>query len=300
MWSKEVRNCALTFVGEDIGEDRRFVRAQQLSAGVDIAELKDQTMLGEFRMPNKISLTARVLLAVLPCLILSALANAQSTPGPSLQDHLNATYKTGTILVVQKAGIVSVRPTYRLHHELTYFVQEKFLRPPYGPVKWNLKTANARDLAIGEKVSVTKMELNPKGDKITFHTTECDSCNVGMASSSNNANLIFQFAKGYLATAEPSKVQDEINRVFAIDTAKDSARSSAVATQEKQEKMTEPPPPPLPPPAPPKTIEVGQTIEQVVAALGQPVKIVKLGTKEMYFYKDLKITFADGKVSDVE
>lgn len=68
--------------------------------------------------------------------------------------------------------------------------------------------------------------------------------------------------------------------------------------------MAEPPPPPLPPSAepqtPPKTIEVGQTIEQVIAALGQPAKIVKLGTKELYFYKDLKITFVNGKVSDVE
>ena len=83
-----------------------------------------------------------------------------------------------------------------------------------------------------------------------------------------------------------------------------SARPSVPATQEKQEKMAEPPPPPLPPSAesqaPPKTIEVGQTTEQVVAALGQPAKIVKLGTKEVYFHKDLKITFVNGKVSDVE
>jgi hypothetical protein len=38
----------------------------------------------------------------------------------------------------------------------------------------------------------------------------------------------------------------------------------------------------------------------VVAALGQPAKIVNLGEKQMYMYKDLKITFLSGKVSDVQ
>jgi hypothetical protein len=35
-------------------------------------------------------------------------------------------------------------------------------------------------------------------------------------------------------------------------------------------------------------------------ALGQPEKIVNLGTKQIYVYKDLKITFVSGKVSDVQ
>ena len=48
------------------------------------------------------------------------------------------------------------------------------------------------------------------------------------------------------------------------------------------------------------SIEVGQTTDQVKAALGDPQKIVKLGTKQIYVYKDLKITFTNGKVSDVQ
>jgi hypothetical protein len=47
-------------------------------------------------------------------------------------------------------------------------------------------------------------------------------------------------------------------------------------------------------------IKVGQTPEQVVAALGQPLKKAKTSTREIYFYKDLKITFVNGKVKDVE
>ena len=59
-------------------------------------------------------------------------------------------------------------------------------------------------------------------------------------------------------------------------------------------------PPPPPADQPTQTIEIGQTVDQVVAALGQPQKIAKVGTKQIYFYKDLKVTFNNGKVSDVE
>ncbi|HTW80518.1 MAG TPA: hypothetical protein VME23_13315 [Terracidiphilus sp.] len=61
-----------------------------------------------------------------------------------------------------------------------------------------------------------------------------------------------------------------------------------------------PPPPPDQPPPPPKTISVGQSIDQVVAVWGKPSKDIKLGSKEIYVYPDMKVTFVGGKVSDVE
>jgi hypothetical protein len=54
------------------------------------------------------------------------------------------------------------------------------------------------------------------------------------------------------------------------------------------------------PAAEPVNIEIGQTVDQVTAALGTPVKIVNLGAKKIYAYKDMKITFKDGKVADVQ
>ena len=54
-------------------------------------------------------------------------------------------------------------------------------------------------------------------------------------------------------------------------------------------------------PAPaPVNIEIGQTIEQVTTALGNPKNIVNLGAKKIYVYQDMKITFKDGKVADVQ
>jgi hypothetical protein len=54
------------------------------------------------------------------------------------------------------------------------------------------------------------------------------------------------------------------------------------------------------PAGPPATIGLGQTPDQVTAAIGQPTRIVDLGAKKIYTYPDMKITFMNGKVSDVQ
>jgi hypothetical protein len=62
-----------------------------------------------------------------------------------------------------------------------------------------------------------------------------------------------------------------------------------------------PPPPPVDaPPAQPKTIAIGQTEDMVTAILGQPSKKVNLGAKHLFIYPDLKVTFVNGKVTDVQ
>jgi hypothetical protein len=52
--------------------------------------------------------------------------------------------------------------------------------------------------------------------------------------------------------------------------------------------------------APPKTLALGQTTAEVVAILGQPGTIADLGVKIIYFYPKAKVTFLNGKVSDIQ
>jgi hypothetical protein len=52
--------------------------------------------------------------------------------------------------------------------------------------------------------------------------------------------------------------------------------------------------------AAPVTISLGQTVDEVTAILGPPKSIVELGPKKIYVYKDMKITFNSGKVTDVQ
>ncbi len=48
------------------------------------------------------------------------------------------------------------------------------------------------------------------------------------------------------------------------------------------------------------TIALGMSISAVEGALGRPINTVDLGAKKIYVYKNLKITFLKGRVSDVQ
>ena len=85
---------------------------------------------------------------------------------------------------------------------------------------------------------------------------------------------------------------------------------AAIALARPAPPAAAPPPPPAPmpeiapppPPAdtPPPTIALGQIEDQVTAILGQPLKAARLGAKVIFYYKDMKVTFTNGKVSNVE
>jgi hypothetical protein len=50
----------------------------------------------------------------------------------------------------------------------------------------------------------------------------------------------------------------------------------------------------------PVTISLGQSMADVESMNGKPDKVIDLGAKKIYVYRDLKITFTDGRVSDVQ
>jgi hypothetical protein len=61
-----------------------------------------------------------------------------------------------------------------------------------------------------------------------------------------------------------------------------------------------PPPPADAAPNPPPTVSLGQTMDQVTAIMGQPKSLARAGGKVIFTYPDLKVTFLNGKVSDVQ
>ncbi len=71
------------------------------------------------------------------------------------------------------------------------------------------------------------------------------------------------------------------------------------SSAQQQGQRQQPPEQQAPPPQPP-TIQLGQTVDKVQAVLGEPDKIVNLGAKLIYVYKDLKVTFMNGKVADAQ
>jgi hypothetical protein len=79
-----------------------------------------------------------------------------------------------------------------------------------------------------------------------------------------------------------------------------TADAPAPAAEAPPAPLPEIAPPPPPADAPPPTIEVGQTMDQVTAGFGQPLRLAKVGVKTIFYYKDMKVTFTNGKVSNVE
>ena len=51
---------------------------------------------------------------------------------------------------------------------------------------------------------------------------------------------------------------------------------------------------------PPPTVSLGMTTNEVESILGAPKNVANVGAKKIYVYRDMKIIFIDGKVSDVQ
>ena len=246
-------------------------------------------------------------------------AQAQLPPDAPLADQLKAQYKVtkfgldnggftvlspGTILVIQKGGILGVPPA-NLTMGIAIFKDGDLKQPTAGN---RMFLGNVtRFLQIGEKVYVQKADLNLKTDKLQFTIVECDSCNGVNQASLFKGVVSFEFAKGSLATAEWTTIADAIAQVFTIDNGNDSSgqqqnqdsnaqqgqQQNQQQDQQAQQAQQTPPPEPV-------SIQMGMTVDQVEAALGQPDKKVTIGAKLIYVYKDLKVTFTNGKVTDAQ
>jgi hypothetical protein len=174
-----------------------------------------------------------------------------------------------------------------------------------------VKSKNMKILQPGDKVYITKIEgvANGKGDVLKFSILSCDPLDVdgGASQKRFSATVSFRLAKDGLSQTSPDDAERMVEAVMSPDAggsgANDAAAEPAAAPQPA------PAPRPVvrpaaqatpPPPAQTETIAMGQTIAQVVASMGQPLQIIDLGPKKTYKYKDLKVVFTNGKVSDVQ
>jgi hypothetical protein len=164
---------------------------------------------------------------------------------------------------------------------------------------------------VGDKVYAEKIDVNVAKDTVTMSIVACDTCNKTDPPTYNKANVVFQFANGTLAKAGAGEVEDIIGQLLSIsdeaqaeggqqqggDQGQQQAGQQGGQDQGQAQGQGQPA---AQQQAEPQTIQLGMTTDQVTAALGKPDKDVKLGAKEIYIYKDMKVTFKDGKVADVQ
>ena len=239
----------------------------------------------------------------------SARAQAPGDSG-SLYDKLKGQYKltkmgldstgirvidAGTVLVVHGKSLFGTPPGNLVTCAANF--QDGNLHPPGGFCTGMVKDVG-RYLDDGEKVYVTKIDVNLKKEKVTLSLIECDSCNGVQQPSNLKSGVSFDFPKGYLEGADAGQVGDVISQVLTIDAGnggapqQDAAPSAGAAPA---------PADAAPPAAAPPPIKIGQTIDEVQANTNNGLALVAdLGEKKIYQYNGLKITFVKGKVSDVQ
>jgi hypothetical protein len=253
-------------------------------------------------------------------------ANAQA---PTLQEQLAAQYKTtkmgtdtsgasvvdaGTLLAIQKGGILGVPWTD--HSMLTTKYEGGAVHSPNGLMVAGKKSLlghfgttqnegqTTKFFAKGDKVYATKVDVKVEKDIVALAIVACDTCNKTDPPTYNKATVEFVFPKGSLAKASAGDVEDTIGQLLAIsDDSQGSDQQQQQGDQQQQgqqqggqdqggqqqQQQQEP-----------QSIQMGMTMDQVQQALGQPQKTVNLGPKQIYVYKDLKVTFFNGKVVDVQ
>jgi hypothetical protein len=278
---------------------------------------------------------------VVAFIIIGAARSVAQAQGVPLEDQLKAQYtlvkmgadsggaavvEQGTILVIKKGGVLSVpygdQPVATHYQDGAVHSPNAVMMGARGGLMGKFgKTQTTQLFQVGTKVYPSRVVVNLPKDQVTIGIVACDSCNNTSPTTFYKADVVFQFAKGSLATTSPSQVEDTISGLLNLDDSNNDQGNNNGGNNNDQgnnqgnnqgngnnnqqgnnqgggggggQAQQQGPPPE------PQQIEKGQTPDQVKAAIGPPDKIVNLGTKQIYVYKDIKVTFLNGKVSDVQ
>ena len=236
----------------------------------------------------------------------------------------------GTVLAIQKGGILAVPYSDSTDFKTKY--QDGQIHAPGGLSVMGRKSVlghfgkeqTTHLFAKGDKVYPTKIDVNLAKDSVTMGIVACDTCNKTDPPTYNKAEVVFQFPKGSLVNANKDSIDKVIAQVFtpskddskddkggdkggqqqgdqnqgaqdqgAQDQGQQGAQGQAAQDQGQQggDQQQQ---------ADPVSIEKGMTPQQVQDAMGFPEKKVTLGAKQIFYYKDMKVIFLNGKVSDVQ
>jgi hypothetical protein len=245
----------------------------------------------------------------------------------------------GTILVIQTPNIYATSAVGRFGAYPNTFKGGKLSGPSFIVKKSIEMAGGARPLQINEQVYLTKIEFK-EGNVVFNVQTSDDRARAAVTFQLGQGVLdgdsapilamiqkVFSIAPAADAPAAPAAPDQPTSAIPAPPAppannmapippppAPEAAPAAPLAPIPPPPPPADaaavapmaPIPPPPPPPAPeaePATVGVGQTKEQVEAALGKPDTVVNLAagtTKYLYKSKDLKVTFKNGKVTDIQ
>ena len=137
-------------------------------------------------------------------------------------------------------------------------------------------TKQSRQLNVNEQVFVTQVSVKDDGIQFELLTQEPAAVVVdgNTTQSRYRSEVFFPFGRDELPHLQLADVKKTIDPVLATGDV-----ANAVQT---------------------KTIHLGMSTDEVKKALGDPEKILDLGEKKIFVYKDMKVVFKDSQVADVQ
>ena len=136
----------------------------------------------------------------------------------------------------------------------------------------------SRVFLAGEQLFVTQIDVGTRDDADFVDIRVTHATPIDVMAKGSKTHMRFKASLRFLFPRDGLKAA----------TAQDVAREIAPVLQTEEDSKAA------------KTIALGQTPEEVKRALGEPDKIVDLGEKKIFVYKDMKVVFVKGKVSDVQ
>jgi hypothetical protein len=163
------------------------------------------------------------------------------------------------------------------------------------------KAPATRTFVSGEKFWVTKIDVRDSGVVMDLFSDAINDVRF-------RGSLVIPFKDGVPSADDALKLVQEVVKTVPSEDAKGDGgtpkgspeQAATSATEAAPPPIAPPPPPPDEPPAAPPTVSLGQTPAQVEAILGPPLRKAKVGSRDIYSYKDLKVTFLNGKVKDIQ
>jgi hypothetical protein len=251
--------------------------------------------------------------SIAAAIMLSCLGTSPRSAGQGLEQKLEAQYAltkptadksdivtAGAVLILQKDRLIMYSTSTQVPPQNTY-QNGRLSEGAFGahekvqsfgnlighPTPHNVQT---RQFVTGEKFWVTKIEVQPDGVVFTLFSDPIQDVRY-------YSTLKFIYPKG--STPDPDQMLSTVAEVFKVqqdDSAKaddsgNQQQGAAAGDANQQQPAAQ---------AAPATVQIGQTPDDVIGILGQPEKIVNLGAKQIYVYKDLKVTFMNGKVTDAQ
>ena len=257
------------------------------------------------------------------CLAAAPRSAAQT---PDVKSKVEATYKVtkptddktdivtaGSVLILQKDKLIMYPTTNSVVPQNTYKdaklssgafgVHDQLTKIGgfFGKQAPQQMQVTSRYYVTGEKFWVTNIAYQQDGVVFTLFTDAVNDVRY-------QCTLKFIYPKGVQLTAD--QVVALLGDVLKVQPEDDSNANQGGDQNQQQQggdqqaaqggDQQQAAPAEQAPPAQPASIDVGMTTDQVVAILGQPEKILNIGVKQIYVYKDLKVTFVKGKVTDAQ